>query len=58
MEYTVTIRQGDEPNEIFATYLRDGEKIAIALRHNDMMAEISNWILEGKMPNNGTFYKF
>jgi hypothetical protein len=56
--HTVEIKRGDEPNEIFATYLRDGEKIALAMRHNNLMAEIALWVLEGKMPANGTFYKF
>ena len=51
MKYTVEIKQGDEPNEIFATYLRDGEKIALVMRHNNIMAEIAEWVLEhGKMP--------
>lgn len=56
--FTVEIKSGDEPGEIFATYKRDGEKIALALRHNLLMAEISAWVLEGKMPANGTFYQF
>ncbi len=56
--HTVTISQGDEPDEIVAYYLRDGEKIALALRHNNLMAEIALWVLEGKMPANGTFYRF
>lgn len=57
-QYTVEVKRGDEPDEIFATYLRDGEKIALAARHNVLMAEISLWILEGKMPANATFYRF
>jgi hypothetical protein len=56
--YTVEIKRGDDPGEIFATYLRNGVKIALAMRHNNLMAEISLWVLDGKMPDNGTFYRY
>ena len=58
-KYTVTIEQGSElGDDVFATYLRDGEKIAIAGRHNELIAEIALWCREGKLPANGTFYQF